>query len=160
MVELRGILWRKMQGMKRKNKKEPKKEEKKPRIEVKDKEISIDEEELKKVAKEEELSEQEVKEEEELIREEEARIKEEKIKMYRFYDELNKIKLKDMGLDIVNGKIRCVVCKKWKGYTDEILLALIKRNGIDIIWKYMCEKCRKDMVREKVPEEYVPEEFG
>jgi len=151
--------------MKEKTKKEPERKLEKPKIEIKMKEDRMKkveelEEKLERVEKEEELSEAEVKEEEELIREEEEKIKEEKIKMYRFYDELNKMKLKEMGLDIVNGKIRCVICKQWKGYTDEILLELVKRNGIDIIWKFMCDKCRKNMVREKVPEEYVPEESG
>jgi len=145
--------------MKEKSKKEPEHKLEKPKHEIKIKEDYMKKIE-KPVEKEEELTEQEVKEEEKLIREEEEKIKEEKIKMYRFYDELNKMKLKEMGLDIVNGKIRCVVCKQWKGYSEERLLDLIKKNGIDIIWKFMCDKCRKSMVREKVPEEYVPEEFG
>jgi hypothetical protein len=136
---LRGLLWKKL------HEKEDKKENSLPEMHKDNKKVELTEEE------------RQVKEEEELIREEEEKIKEEKIKMYRFFDEINKMKLKEMGIDIVDGKIRCVICKKWKGYTDEGLLDLIKRNGIDIIWKYMCDQCRKSMIREKIPEEYVPE---
>ena len=141
MVELKGLLWKKI------HEKEDEKEKPSPEIPKEKKKEGFTEEEVK------------VKEEEKLIREEEDRIREEKIKMYRFFDELNKMKLKEMGIDIVEGKIRCVICKKWKGYTDEGLIDLIKRNGIDIIWKYICNQCRKSLLREKVPEEYVPEQF-
>ena len=157
MAQLRGVLWKKLHSKKA----EPKEKVKEKLV---DEKVTQEEElpEGEELEKEEEqiMKEAEMKEEEGLISEEEARIREEKIKMYRFRDESNKKKLKDMGLDVKEGKILCVVCKKWKGYTDEALIDLIKRNGIDIIWKYICDKCRKDLLREKVPEEYIPEEFS
>jgi len=158
MAQLRGVLWKKLHSKKT----EPKEKVKEKPV---DEKITQEEGELPEegeLQKEEEqiMMEAEMKETEELISEEEERMREEKIKMFRFHDESNKKKLKDMGLDVNEGKILCVVCKKWKGYTDEALIDLIKRNGIDIIWKYICDKCRKDLLREKVPEEYVPEEFS
>jgi len=149
MVQLRGILWRKMQGMKKREKKKPE-----PKFKPRE-DIMKNKEEPKEI--EVSMEEEEARDEEEQMREEEERIKEEKIKLYRFYDDLNRLKLKDMGLDINKSKIRCVVCKKWEDYTEERLLGLIKRNGIDIIWKFTCNKCRKTMLKERVPEEYVPE---
>jgi hypothetical protein len=128
MVELRGILWRKIQEMKQKPKEET----------------------------EEKMDEEEAKVEEQFIREEEIRLREEKKDLYEFYDSLNRMKMKDMGLDIDKDKIKCTICKKWKDYTKERLLGLIKRNGIDIIWKYTCKDCRKKMTRKRVPEEYLP----
>ena len=157
MAPLRGILWKKLHS----KKSEPKEKEK--TVEKKEETPPEEEEKSEEELQEEEeqiMKEAEMKEEEALIREEEERMREEKIKMYRFRDESNKKKLRDMGLDVKEGKILCVVCKKWKGYTEEALMALVKRNGIDIIWKYICDKCRKDLLREKVPEEYVPEEFS
>ena len=129
MTELRGILWRKINEMKQKPEQET----------------------------EETLQEDEAKEEEEFLREEDVRIRKEKTKLYEFYDGLNRMKMKDMGLDIDNNKIRCTICKEWKDYTNEKLLGLIKRNGIDIIWKFTCKECRKRMLKQKVPEEYSPE---
>jgi len=158
MAPLRGILWKKLHSKKPKPKE--KKEEKKEEPKEEELEEETKEEEELKEEEEQVIKEAEMKETEEIISEEEQRIREEKIKMYRFRDETNKRKLMDMGIDVENGKILCVVCKKWKGYTDEALIDLIKRNGIDIIWKYICEKCRKDLLREKVPEEYIPEEFS
>jgi len=157
MAQLRGILWKKLHSKKT----EPKEKAKeKPVDEKVTQEEELPEEGELQKEEEEIMMEAEMKETEDLIREEEERMREEKIKMFRFHDESNKKKLKDMGLDVNEGKILCVVCKKWKGYSDETLIDLIKRNGIDIIWKYICDKCRKDLLREKVPEEYVPEEFS
>jgi len=160
MAPLRGILWKKLHSKKSKPKEKDKEREKPVEEEVMpEEELEKEEKELQE-EEEQIMKEAEMKEEEALIREEEERMREEKIKMYRFRDESNKKKLRDMGLDVKEGKILCVVCKKWKGYTEEALMALVKRNGIDIIWKYICDKCRKDLLREKVPEEYVPEEFS
>lgn len=151
MVQLRGILWRKMQAMKEVKGKP------RPKLEIKLRGDYMKNREEPKEKIEESMEEGQAREEEELIREEEERIKEGKIKLYRFYDDLNRLKLKDMGLDVNKNKIRCAVCKNWEDYTEEKLLGLIKRNGIDIIWKFTCKKCRKGMLKEKVPEEYAIE---
>ena len=136
MVQLRGLLWRKLKEMEKKEEKRDKKKE---------------------VEEAEEIPEEELKEKEELLRKEEERLRKEKIKMLKALDEINKKKLKEMGLDIAKKRIRCILCKKWEAYNDEELLELIKKNDFDVIWKYICKECRKKLKKEEIPEEYSPE---
>ena len=113
--EMRGMLWRKLKS----------------------------EEVERRMKREEEISEESIEEKERRLKEEEERIKKEKEKFYEYLDELNTKKLKEIGLDIKENKIRCSVCKRWKSIRKDQLLDLIKEHGISIIWKYVCRDCRK-----------------
>lgn len=169
MVGLRGLLWKKLQ--KSKDKVEEKKEEAKPKEEPK-KEVKKEEkpkeekEEVKPVEKpksEEELRKIEkiITGKDEELRKQEELIKQRKIEMFRSFEELNTEKLRNMGYDINQKAIRCVICREWKVYEKDKLSDLIKKNDIDILWKYVCHGCRKNMKRRKrrISEKYAPEIF-
>jgi len=112
---LRGILWRRLKSRRPENIQ---------RIEV------IEDEEA-------------IKEKERMLREEEERLREEKKKFYEYLNEVNKKRLKEMGYDVEKEKIRCINCKKWKSCPKSELINLIKRYGISILWRYVCENCKK-----------------
>jgi copper oxidase (laccase) domain-containing protein len=101
---------------------------------------------------EEFLTENELIEREKLIKEEEELLKQEKEKLIKTINELNIKKLKDMGLDVVENKIRCSICKDWKPLSKRKFLRrepktiignMIKKHGVDIIWTYKCKECKK-----------------
>lgn len=116
-VELRGYFWRKMH------------EKETPSKEVKSMEkVPVEEGELIK--------------KEQLIKEEEERIKQEKEQIYKTIEEVNIKKLMEMGLDVSQDKIRCSNCKNWEPIKKKNLGNMVKKYGMDIIWKYKCKNCK------------------
>ena len=98
-------------------------------------------------------------EDEEIWKQEQA-IKQKKLEIFRAYDELNTEKLRSMGFDKNQSIIRCVVCREWKSFDKDKLSELIKKNDIDIIWKYVCNECRKKLkLRKRVSVKYDPGKF-
>ena len=142
MVELKGLLWKRFQ-------KSEKKEEKK---EVKPVEEPKSEEELQKI-------DQLLRGRDEELWKQEQAIKQKKLEIFKAYDELNTEKLRSMGYDKKQSIIRCVVCRQWKSYDKDKLSELIKKNDFDIIWKYVCNECRKRMKKKRVSIKYDPEKF-
>jgi len=71
----------------------------------------------------------------------EGHIKEELEKIHEFRDQVNKKKLKEIGVDLDQGSIRCSKCYNWKKMTKKDLSDLIAKNDIDILWKYQCKEC-------------------
>jgi len=98
-------------------------------------------------------------EEDEEIRRQEEMIKQKKMEIFQSYDELNIEKLRSMGYDIGQNTIRCVICREWKNYDTEKLSELIKKNNVDVIWKYVCKECRKSMKKKKISVKYAPQIF-
>lgn len=136
-IELRGFLWRKLH-------------EKIPSDEKKTKEKKS-EKEVPKIVEELPVEERELIEQERLIKEEEEFIKQEKERLFKTMNELNIRKLKEMGLDVVENKVRCSICKDWKPLSKRkfqrkdlkvIVGNMIKKHGIDIIWTYKCNECK------------------
>jgi len=163
MVELRGLLWKKLQKSEKKEEKKPKEEakpeKKKPEKPKEEKEVvkpvekPKSEEELRKI---DEL----LRGEDEEIWKQEQAIKQKKLEIFRAYDELNTEKLRSMGFDKNQSIIRCVVCREWKSFDKDKLSELIKKNDIDIIWKYVCNECRKKLkLRKRVSVKYDPGKF-
>lgn len=161
MVELKGLLWKKFkksEGKEEKPKEEAKPEEKKPekpkeeKEEVKRVEKPKSEEELRKI-------DQLLRGKDEEIWRQEQAIKQKKLEIFKAYDELNTEKLRSMGFDKNQSIIRCVVCRQWKSYDKDKLSELIKKNDFDIIWKYVCNECRKKMKKKRVSVKYDPKKF-
>jgi hypothetical protein len=115
-VELRGYLWRKLQ-------------EKIPPRQIK----------LENPLP----GEMEIVKKEQFINSEETLIKKEKEKIANDIDDLNIRKMLEIGLDMNQGLIRCSNCKSWEPTDKKRLSKMIKKHGIDIIWKYKCKDCRK-----------------
>lgn len=137
-VELKGLLWRKLQkGKEGKEVEEGKHEEKEE--EGKKEEEHEKKEEERKV---EELDEDKLKERKRHLEEEEKRIKEEKERLREELGRLNIEKLREIGLDIEKNKIRCVNCKKWETLSKDKILDLMKKEGLKIIWSYECKECK------------------
>jgi len=165
MVELRGLLWKKLQkGEEKKEEAKPKEE---PKKEVKKEEKPKEEKEVVKPV-EKPKSEEELRKMEKIItgrdeelREQEEMIKQRKIEIFKSLEGLNTEKLRSMGYDINQKAIRCVVCREWKIYEKDKLSDLIKKNDIDIVWKYVCHGCRKNIKKRKrkISEKYAPEIF-
>ena len=161
MVELKGLLWKKLQKGEKKVEK-PKVEEKKEVGKDKPKEEKKEVEPVIKPKSEEELRkmDQLLRGKDEEIWKQEQLIKQKKLEIFKAYDELNTEKLRSMGYDKKQSIIRCVVCREWKSYDKDKLSDLIKRNDADIIWKYICNECRKKMkLRKRVSVKYDPEKF-
>jgi len=163
MVELKGLLWKRLQKSEKKEEK-PKEEAKpegkkheKPKEEkevVKPVEKPKSEEELRKIEKI-------ITGKDEELRKQEEMIKQRKIELFRSFEELNTEKLRSMGYDIKQNALRCVICREWKVYEKDKLSDLIKKNNIDILWKYVCHGCRKSIKTRKrrISEKYAPEIF-
>jgi hypothetical protein len=162
MVELKGLLWKKMhKDDEEEDREKPKKEEKQKKGKEKGEEKEVkpvvkpkSEEELKKI-------DHQLREKDEEIRKQELLIKQKKLEIFRSYDSLNIEKLRSMGFDMEQNIIRCVMCRQWIKYNKEKLSELIKKNDVDIIWKYVCTECRKKMKtrRKKISVKYAPEIF-
>ena len=161
MVELKGLLWKKLrkgekgeEEPKTEAKKEEVKRQEKPKEEVKPEVKPKSEEELRKMS-------EILRGEDEEIRKQEEMLKQKKIEIFKSYELLNIDKLRSMGYDMKQNAIRCVICRKWMSYDKEKLSELIKKNDVDIIWKYVCKECRKKTkkIRGKISEKYVPQTF-
>ena len=149
MVELKGILWKKLQ--------KTEEEKEKPDVVVVKKDMKMNQiKPVEKLKSEEELQKisQLLRDKDEKIRKQEEEIKKKKIEIFKSYDELNTEKLKSMGYDKEQNIIRCVVCRQWKSYDKEKLSELIKKNDVDVIWKYVCCECRKNMKKKRISEKF------
>ncbi len=117
-VDLRGYLWRRIH------------EKETPNEEV-------------KTTQETPIENSEIIKKKQSLLEEEKRLKQEREEIYKTIDELNVRKLLEIGLDVNQSRIRCSNCIAWESINNKNLSKMIKRHGIDILWKYKCKNCKK-----------------
>lgn len=126
----RGILWKRLH------------EERKLGLKEKPKKVEFKHE-LKEFPSGKRLSEEQIEEMAEMIEKEESFIEEQKKKLEEYVDEINKEKLKRMGLDTEENKILCSKCKRWIPLSKKKILRLLEEHGFEVIWKYVCHDCSR-----------------